>query len=141
MRKQRKALTERKEKAQEALENLVVGAIGFRKTEKGKPHLDATEQKVYEQRKFALESEVEECDAELEKLKQEGLLQTFSYEEFSNFLRNAHQTWENADGHHKHILARFLFSNIKIGDGKVLELAYNPTIRDLFVSDGGSGGT
>lgn len=38
----------------------------------------------------------------------------------------------------KHALARFLFSNIKIGDGKVLELAYNSIIRDLFVSDGGA---
>ena len=35
----------------------------------------------------------------------------------------------------------FLFSNIKIGDGKVLELAYNPMIEDLFVLGGGSGGT
>lgn len=124
-----------------ALDNLVVGAIGFKKAEKGKPQLDATEQKVYERRKFELESEIEECDAELEKLKQEGLLKTFSYEEFSNFLRNAHQYWEDAGGNEKHALARFLFSNIAIGDGGVLELAYNPLVEQLFVSSGGSGGT
>ena len=114
--------------------------MSFGKTVKGKRRLDATEEKVYERRKFELESEVEECDAELEKLKQEGLLKTFSYEEFSNFLRNAHQHWEDALGNEKHALARFLFSNIKIGDGKVLELAYNPMIEDLFVLGGGSGG-
>ncbi len=106
----------------------------------GTPQLDATEQKVYERRKFELESQIEECDAELEKLKQEGLLKTFSYEEFSNFLRNAHQYWEDAGGNEKHALARFLFSNITIGDGKVLELAYNPLIEQLFVSSGGADG-
>ena len=140
VRKQRGALTARKEKAQKALEDLIVGAMGFGKVVKGKRRLDATEEKVYERRKFELESEIEECDAELEKLKQEGLLKTFSYEEFSNFLRNAHQTWEDAGPQHKHALARFLFSNIKIGDGKVPELAYNPMIEDLFVLGGGSCG-
>ena len=141
VRKQRSALTARKEKAQKALEDLIVGAMGFGKTVKGKRRLDATEERVYERRKFELESEIEECDAVLEKLKQEWLLKTFSYEEFSNFLRNAHQYWEDALGNEKHALARFLFSNIKIGDGKVLELAYNPMIEDLFVLGGGSGGT
>lgn len=141
VRKQRRALNARKEKAQKGLENLVVGAMGFRKAEDGKPRLDATEEKVYERRKFELESEIEECKETLEKLQQEGLLKTFDYEEFSNFLRNAHQKWEDASPQQKHALARFLFSNIKIGDGKVLELAYNSIIEDLFVSSGGSGGT
>jgi hypothetical protein len=131
----------RKEKAQEALENLIIGAMGFGKAEKGKPRLDATEEKVYERRKFELESEIEECKAELEKLEQEGLLKTFSYEEFSNFLKHADLYWKKADANQKHALARFLFFNIKIGDGKVLQLAYKPLIEDLFVLDGGSGGT
>lgn len=139
-RKQRSALTGRKEKAQKALEDLILGALGFGQSAKGKPRMDATEGRIYEQRKFALESEIEQCDRDLGTLKQEGLLQSFDYEEFSNFLRNADLYWKRADADQKHALARFLFSNIEIGGGKVLALAYKPLIKDLFVLDGGPGG-
>ncbi|HVW67063.1 MAG TPA: recombinase family protein [Candidatus Peribacteraceae bacterium] len=138
VRKQRSALTARKEKTQKALEDLILAAMGFVKGEK---RMSETEERVYERRKFSLESEIKQCDDDLATLKHDGLLQTFDYEEFSNFLRSADLYWKRADADQKHALARFLFSNIQIGGGKVLTIAYKPLIKDLFVLDGGSGGT
>ena len=59
----------------------------------------------------------------------------------TNFLKNADLYWKKADAEQKHALARFLFSNITVGDGKVLTVAYKPLIASLFVSGGGADGT
>ncbi len=132
-RKRRAVLTRQKTTAEKKLENLVFSV--FNKT------LDATEDAVYNRRKFALETEIKQHEADLKRLKENGLLESFSYEEFSNFLKNADLYWRKADPEQKHALARFLFSNITIGGGKVLQLAYKPLIKDLFVIDGGAEGS
>lgn len=128
-RKRRAILTRQKTAAEKKLENLVLSVFG--KT------LDATEDAVYNRRKFTLETKIKQCEADCKRLKEDGLLQSFSYEEFSNFLRNADQYWKKANAEQKHALARFLFSNITVGDGKVLALAYKSLIKSLFVIDGG----
>lgn len=131
-RKLKTALTKKKGEAERKLEQLVLDAFG--KT------LDKTEDAVYNRRKFALETEIKQSKKDIEELDQNALLQSFNYEEFSNFLRNADLYWKKADADQKHALARFLFSNIKVGAGKVLTLEYKPLIKDLFVSNGGPGG-
>lgn len=131
-RKQKAALTKKKTEAEKNLENLVLSAFGRT--------LDKTEDAIYNQRKFALETEIKRCKKDLDDLDQNSLLQSFSYEEFSNFLRNADLYWKKADPDQKHALARFLFSNIVVDGRKALTLAYKPLIKQLFVSGGGSGG-
>ncbi len=131
-RKRKAALGRRQADAEKGLDALVVGVLG--KT------LDTTEKRVYEQKKFSYEEIIRQCKKDRAEIEQGGILQTFSYEEFSNFLKHADLYWKRADADQKHALARFLFSNIKVGGGKVLQLAYKPLIRDLFVSDGGDAG-
>lgn len=131
-RRKRANVTRKLTEAEGKLDKLVVDAIG--KT------LDTTERSAYERRKFALEEDITQHKADLKNLDQAAILQTFSYEEFSNFLRNADLYWKKADAEQKHQIARFLFSNIVVGNEKVLTLAYKPLIKDLFVLDGGSGG-
>lgn len=131
-RKQKTVLTKKKAAAEREHEDLVLSIFGRK--------LDTTEDAVYNRKRFALEETMRECDKDLNDLKANSLLQTFSYEEFSNFLRNADLYWKKADGEQKHALARFLFSNITVGDGKLVTLAYKPLIEELFVLDGGPGG-
>ncbi len=130
--RKRANVTRKLTEAEGKLDKLVVDAIG--------KSLDATERGAYERRKFSLEEDITQHKADLKNLDQAAILQTFSYEEFSNFLRNADLYWKKADAEQKHQLARFLFSNVVVGNEKVLTLAYKPLIRDLFVIDGGSGG-
>lgn len=132
-RKRKANITKKKTDTEKKLEELILSVFGKK--------LDETEDGVYERRKFKLQSEIKQCKADLKKLEESTFLSTFSYEEFSNFLRNADRYWKKADPDQKHALARFLFSNIKVGHGKVQELAYKPLIKDLFVLDGGPGGT
>ena len=132
-RKQKTTLNKKKTEAERKLEEMVLSVLG--------KDLDTTEDAVYEKRKFALETEIKQHKKDLNELDQNTLLQTFSYEEFSNFLRNADLYWKRADPDQKHALARFLFSNIVVDGEKVLTLAYKPLIKDLFVLDGGAGGT
>jgi DNA invertase Pin-like site-specific DNA recombinase len=132
-RRQKAALTKRKNDAEKECEELVVSALVKK--------LDKKEDAIYSRKRFSLEEIARQCDKDLAELKANSLLQTFDYEEFSNFLRNADLYWKKADAEQKHALARFLFSNITVGDGKLVTLAYKPLIKDLFVLDGGPGGT
>lgn len=132
-RKRRANITKKKADAEKKLEELILKVFGEK--------MDEAEDAVYERRKFKLQSEIKQYKEDLKKLEESTLLSSFNYEEFSNFLRNADRYWKKADADQKHALARFLFSNITVGHGKVLELAYKPLIKDLFVLDGGPGGS
>ncbi|MFH1670395.1 MAG: recombinase family protein [Patescibacteria group bacterium] len=134
--KGRTNLTRNRNKLCKELDELNLGRMKLANQKK----LSRSEEASYEKEKFRLESQIKECDQTLKKLEDEKLFSIFSYEEFSNFLKKSDLYWKRADAEQKHQLATFLFSNIIVEDGKVLELHIKPLIKDLFVPNGGDAG-
>lgn len=133
----RKGVLRQKREAENDLEELIAGSFNRARQKK----MDKTEQAVYEKHKFALERRVAAAEEQLKELAEDRASQSFSYDEFSNFLKNVDLYWKRADAEQKHQLARFLFSNITVGGGKVLGLELKPLIKELFVSNGGDAGS
>jgi len=134
--RQKKKLGEAKIEAEEKLRDVVLASVG--------KSLDATERRIYEQEKVHYENVIDACRTDIEKLDKCSALKTFDYDEFSNFLESAAESWKLAHGESLHQMAKFLFSNFSIKDRKVVNLAFNPEIADLFIPqlrDGGAEGT
>ncbi len=133
--KQRKALMNQKIKQQQELEDLIMSM--FKREQRG--NVSESEISTYEKEKFKLEESLKALDSDIKKIEKNTLLEAFSYEEFSNFLKDAVGYWEKADSEQKHELVKFLFSNIVVGHGKVHKLEPKRLIAKLFVGFGGGG--
>ncbi len=134
-RQQKRKLTEAKNAAEEKLRDIVLASVG--KT------LDATERRIYEQEKAHYESVIDSCRQDIEKLDKCSVFKSFDYDEFSNFLNSAAESWKLAYGESLHQMAKFLFSNFTVKGRKVVNLAFNPEIEELFipfVPNGGDAG-
>lgn len=135
-RQQKKKLTEAKNIAEEKLRDIVLGAVG--------KSLDATERRIYEQEKVRYESTIDSCRTDIERLDKCSSLKSFDYDEFGNFLTSAAESWKLAHGESLHQMAKFLFGNFTVKDRKVVNLAFNPEIEELFIPlfpNGGAEGT
>jgi len=133
-RKTKQSLQNKLTRTEKSLNELVMGRF---KSEQRKS-LCETESKVYEREKFKLEETIIDLKEAIENTGKNSILHAFNYEEFSNFLQNASVYWKKATDEEKHALAKFLFSKLEIGNGKVHQIAVKPIIDTLFVRLGGA---
>lgn len=135
-RQQKKRFSDAKNTAEEKLRDLVLASVG--------KSLDPTERRIYEQEKVHYESIIDSSRKEIERLDKCSTLKSFDYNEFWNFLNSAAESWKLAHGESLHQMAKFLFWNFTVKDRKVVNLAFNPEIEELFIPhfpDGGAEGT
>lgn len=100
---------------------------------KGK--LKHKEQNIYDNTVNEYDDKLRGLKRDLSNIEENSIMKNFDYEFFSNLLQNIDKYWNKANPEQKQRICKILFSNLVIGDGKVVSIEYKPIIAKLFTKE------